>query len=251
MRTCWCSRSSAAAITLTYSDLHRARLEFFQSLLAPFGAQWSGLESRTSAELNEGAAYSVGTAQFDCPDDARPRGGAGRHWLAHRVPDRLESRPQAPAGVRREGRRDRGPGRSGPARRRPPGVAAGWRGATDLRRDAGGGRRRVPHWRPARRRHGCRRCARLPGGRHAAGLRCIAPRPTCGAGGRRDTHASGAARAPAQQRVRPAGRACVVLPSAGASGQRWPGARRRSARARPRRNLQRARRPGSARPTTW
>ena len=58
------------AITLTYSDLHRVRLEFFQALLEPFGAQWSGLESRTNAELNQGAAYSVGTAQFDCADDA-------------------------------------------------------------------------------------------------------------------------------------------------------------------------------------
>lgn len=60
----------ALAISLTYSDLHRVRLEFFQSLLAPFGAQWSALESRTSADLNEGAAYSVATAQFDCPDEA-------------------------------------------------------------------------------------------------------------------------------------------------------------------------------------
>ncbi len=58
------------SITLTYSDLHRVRLEFFQALLAPFGARWSGLESRTNAELNHGAAYSVGTAQFDCADDA-------------------------------------------------------------------------------------------------------------------------------------------------------------------------------------
>ena len=57
-------------ITLTYSDLHRVRFEFFQALLAPFGATWSGLESRTSAELNQGAAYSVGTARFDCADDA-------------------------------------------------------------------------------------------------------------------------------------------------------------------------------------
>jgi uncharacterized protein Yka (UPF0111/DUF47 family) len=61
---------SAQAISLTYSDLHRVRLEFFQSLLAPYGAQWSALESRTSADLNEGAAYSVATAQFECPDEA-------------------------------------------------------------------------------------------------------------------------------------------------------------------------------------
>jgi uncharacterized protein Yka (UPF0111/DUF47 family) len=60
---------NASAITLTYSDLHRSRLEFFQSLLAPFGARWSGLESRANADLNDGSAYSVATAQFDCPDD--------------------------------------------------------------------------------------------------------------------------------------------------------------------------------------
>ena len=60
---------TAHAITLTYSDLHRIRLEFFQSLLVPFGAQWSGLESRTSADLNDGEAYSVATAKFDCPDE--------------------------------------------------------------------------------------------------------------------------------------------------------------------------------------
>ncbi len=61
---------AAHAITLTYSDLHRVRLEFFQTLLEPSGAKWSGLESRTSADLNQGEAYSVATAQFDCVDDA-------------------------------------------------------------------------------------------------------------------------------------------------------------------------------------
>ncbi len=58
------------AVTLTYSDLHRARLEFFQTLLEPYGAKWSGLESRTDAALNQGEAYSMATARFDCPDDA-------------------------------------------------------------------------------------------------------------------------------------------------------------------------------------
>jgi uncharacterized protein Yka (UPF0111/DUF47 family) len=58
------------AITLTYSDLHRVRLEFFQVLLAPFGAKWSVPESRSSADLNEGMAYSTVTARFDCADDA-------------------------------------------------------------------------------------------------------------------------------------------------------------------------------------
>lgn len=59
----------AHQITLTYSDLHRIRFEFFRSLLEPFGAKWSPLESRTNPVLNEGAAYTVGTAQFDCADD--------------------------------------------------------------------------------------------------------------------------------------------------------------------------------------
>lgn len=60
---------SGRKITLTYSDLHRRRLEFFQALLGPFGAQWSRPESRESAELNDGAPYSMATAQFDCADD--------------------------------------------------------------------------------------------------------------------------------------------------------------------------------------
>ncbi|MFZ1100063.1 MAG: hypothetical protein WAN26_11755 [Steroidobacteraceae bacterium] len=60
---------SAGRITLIYSDLHRRRLRFFQSLLEPCGARWSGVESATRAELNDGEAYSVATAEFDCPDE--------------------------------------------------------------------------------------------------------------------------------------------------------------------------------------
>ncbi len=56
-------------VTLTYSDLHRSRLDFFQSLLSPFGAHWSGLESRVHADLNDGEAYSVATARFECADE--------------------------------------------------------------------------------------------------------------------------------------------------------------------------------------
>jgi uncharacterized protein Yka (UPF0111/DUF47 family) len=57
-------------ITLTYSDLHRSRFAFFQALLTPLGASWSVPEQRVSAELNQGEAYTVGTATFECPDDA-------------------------------------------------------------------------------------------------------------------------------------------------------------------------------------
>ena len=58
------------AVTLTYSDLHRGRFEFFQALLEPFGAKWAIPESVTHAELNQGLAYTMGTARFDCADDA-------------------------------------------------------------------------------------------------------------------------------------------------------------------------------------
>jgi uncharacterized protein Yka (UPF0111/DUF47 family) len=57
-------------ITLTYSDLHRVRFEFFRGLLEPFGAKWSPLQSHTDAALNDGASYTVGTARFECADDA-------------------------------------------------------------------------------------------------------------------------------------------------------------------------------------
>jgi uncharacterized protein Yka (UPF0111/DUF47 family) len=60
---------SARTITLTYSDLHRIRFEFFQSMLAPLGGQWSKLESRVNVDLNQGEAYTVGIARFECPDD--------------------------------------------------------------------------------------------------------------------------------------------------------------------------------------
>lgn len=55
-------------ITLTYSDLHLRRFGFFQALLAPLGANWSVVESRTEAQLNQGQAYTVGTATFACAD---------------------------------------------------------------------------------------------------------------------------------------------------------------------------------------
>lgn len=58
------------AITLTYSDLHRSRFAFFQALLMPLGATWSGVAPRQSADLNAGKAYTVGTARFEPDSDA-------------------------------------------------------------------------------------------------------------------------------------------------------------------------------------
>ena len=57
------------SITLNYSDLHRPRFEFFQTLLAPFGAKWADTQSKVDAALNEGNAYTFGTAQFECGSD--------------------------------------------------------------------------------------------------------------------------------------------------------------------------------------
>jgi uncharacterized protein Yka (UPF0111/DUF47 family) len=57
-------------ITLNYSDLHRPRFEFLQSLLVPFGAEWGDLQSKVDAALNEGEAYTFGTARFVAADDA-------------------------------------------------------------------------------------------------------------------------------------------------------------------------------------
>ena len=56
-------------ITLTYSDLHRRRFAFFQSLLAEVGASWSATKTRTTAGLNAGEAYHVGTATVECEDE--------------------------------------------------------------------------------------------------------------------------------------------------------------------------------------
>jgi uncharacterized protein Yka (UPF0111/DUF47 family) len=57
-------------LTLTYSDLHRQRFAFFQNLLARIGAAWSSTGSHTTEGLNAGDAYYVGTATFECADEA-------------------------------------------------------------------------------------------------------------------------------------------------------------------------------------
>lgn len=56
-------------VTLTYSDLHRQRFAFFQSLLGDVGARWSSVQARQTAGLNDGDAYHVGTATFQAHDE--------------------------------------------------------------------------------------------------------------------------------------------------------------------------------------
>lgn len=60
----------AGDLTLTYSDLHRPRFEFFRDLLSQIGAKWSDAASRVTPALNRGEAYFVGTAQWHAGDEA-------------------------------------------------------------------------------------------------------------------------------------------------------------------------------------
>ncbi|WFP62275.1 DUF47 family protein [Mesorhizobium sp. WSM4904] len=57
-------------LTLTYSDLHRQRFAFFQDMLSQIGAKWSAVGSRMTDGLNSGDAYCIGTATFECSDEA-------------------------------------------------------------------------------------------------------------------------------------------------------------------------------------
>lgn len=66
-------------ISLSYSDLHRSRLEFFQDLLSDLGGSWSTPEPRLSPQLNEGSAYYVGTALFD------PAGEPALHYALETI----------------------------------------------------------------------------------------------------------------------------------------------------------------------
>ena len=57
-------------ISLTYSDLHAERFAFFRAQLAGVGATWSVVEPRMTPDLNAGNTYFVGTATFECADEA-------------------------------------------------------------------------------------------------------------------------------------------------------------------------------------
>ncbi|SDC94828.1 phosphate transport regulator [Paraburkholderia lycopersici] len=59
------------AITLSYSDLHSGRFDFFKTLLAPLGMQWEEIASRANAALNAGKPYTFGTGRLACGDDAQ------------------------------------------------------------------------------------------------------------------------------------------------------------------------------------
>ncbi|WP_321924737.1 phosphate transport regulator [Paraburkholderia guartelaensis] len=58
-------------VTLTYSDLHAQRLDFFKASLAPLGMKWEAVASHTDGSLNAARPYAVATGQIVCPDTAQ------------------------------------------------------------------------------------------------------------------------------------------------------------------------------------
>jgi len=55
-------------ISLTYSDLHRGRFEFFKGMLEEVGYQWTVDQPRVTTGLNDGKPYQVGHARFESSD---------------------------------------------------------------------------------------------------------------------------------------------------------------------------------------
>jgi uncharacterized protein Yka (UPF0111/DUF47 family) len=53
-----------AAVTVTYTDVHRARAKFFVDLFDAFQAEWSGLDRHAAAGLGEDDAFFLVTGRF-------------------------------------------------------------------------------------------------------------------------------------------------------------------------------------------
>ncbi len=60
------------SVTVTYTDVHRARAKFFIALFDKFEAKWSGLDRHTAAGLGEDNAFFLVTGEFE-PDNAADR----------------------------------------------------------------------------------------------------------------------------------------------------------------------------------
>lgn len=58
-------------ISLTYSDLHAGRFDFFRQMLEEIGYEWKVFDTMTSVGLNEGKPYQVGRAKFKADDDVQ------------------------------------------------------------------------------------------------------------------------------------------------------------------------------------
>jgi uncharacterized protein Yka (UPF0111/DUF47 family) len=56
-------------VSLTYSDLHAGRFDFFRQMLEAIGFEWTVYDPVTSDGLNAGKAYQVGRATFNADGD--------------------------------------------------------------------------------------------------------------------------------------------------------------------------------------
>jgi len=62
------------AVTITYTDIHRARARFFTELLREFPVQWSGLERKSSQSLGDNEGFYLVTGRYLSNDDERRNG---------------------------------------------------------------------------------------------------------------------------------------------------------------------------------
>jgi hypothetical protein len=62
-------RVAGQAVTITYTDVHLARLLFFQELVGSWKVAWEDTRSRTDKSI-EGGIYHLGSARFEAADDA-------------------------------------------------------------------------------------------------------------------------------------------------------------------------------------
>ncbi len=65
-------------VTITYTDVHMARLSFFQSLFDRWGPEWSDTLSRRLGRRSTNGVYHLSVGTFTAPDPARLR-----EFLAH------------------------------------------------------------------------------------------------------------------------------------------------------------------------
>ncbi len=61
----------AMKVTLTYSDVHLERLQFFRSLFAQFAVTWTNPNSNQTATLAGGEPFFLSTCSFDAKDSAQ------------------------------------------------------------------------------------------------------------------------------------------------------------------------------------
>lgn len=73
----------ALTATLTVTDVHARRLEFFQSLLKPLAMQWSELLSRRTETFAEQVQYSLSIGRLQAPD--APALGRALAFLGSRI----------------------------------------------------------------------------------------------------------------------------------------------------------------------